>query len=57
MLDTRGMSDRNTLVMAGNVRNLVQPALLMPPSVGADEISRDLARLAFRPWHLRPQRK
>ena len=53
LLDVRGMSDRNAIVMAGKVRNLVQPALHMPPSVGADEIARGLSLLAFRPWHLR----
>lgn len=48
LLDTRGLPDRNALAMAGKVRDLVQPALLMPPSVGADEIERDLSLLAFR---------
>ncbi|MCV3210760.1 fused MFS/spermidine synthase [Mesorhizobium sp. YC-39] len=51
LLDARGMPDRNALVMAGKVRALVQPALLMPPSVGAEEIARELGLLAFRPWH------
>lgn len=52
LLDTRGLPDRNAVAMAGKVRDLVQPALLMPPSVGADEIERDLSLLAFRPRRL-----
>ncbi|KQU80127.1 hypothetical protein ASD99_00960 [Mesorhizobium sp. Root695] len=52
LLDTRGASDRNALVMAGKVRDLVQPTMLVPPSVGADEIAHDLSLLAFRPWHV-----
>jgi len=50
LLDIRGIPDRNALVMAGKVRDLVQPVLLIPPSVGADEIEHELGLLAFRPW-------
>ncbi|MHA6645725.1 spermidine synthase [Mesorhizobium sp. A623] len=52
LLDIRGVPDRNAIVMAGKVSNLVPPRLLMPPEVSAGEIAWDLARLAFRPWHL-----
>ncbi|UDL90667.1 fused MFS/spermidine synthase [Mesorhizobium sp. PAMC28654] len=52
LLDIRGIPDRNAIVMAGNVRELVPPRMLMPPVVGADDIAWDLNRLAFRPWHL-----
>lgn len=52
LLDTRGTPDRNALVMAGKVCDFVQPILLIPPSVGADEIADDLSQLAFRPWHV-----
>jgi hypothetical protein len=37
--------------MAGKVRNFLQPALLMPPSIGVDEIARHLGLLTARPWH------
>ncbi|MGX7874168.1 hypothetical protein ACVDG5_016705 [Mesorhizobium sp. ORM6] len=52
LLDIRGVSDRNALVMAGKVRDLVQPVLSIPPSVGAVEIEQELGLLAFRPWHV-----
>lgn len=52
LLDIRGVPDRNAIVMAGNVRDLVPPRMLMPPSISVGEIAWDLSRLAFRPWHL-----
>jgi spermidine synthase len=51
VLDAPGTPYRNALVMAGNVRELDMPVLLMPPAVGADDITRDLHRLKFTPWH------
>lgn len=52
LLDIRGVPDRNAILMAGNVRDLMSPGMLMPPEVSAGDIAWDLARLAFRPWHL-----
>lgn len=52
LLDIRGVPDRNAIVMAGKVCNLVPPRLLMPPEVLAGDIAWDLAQMAFRPWHL-----
>lgn len=50
LLDTRGAIGRNALVVAGNVRNLRQPSLLMPPLLDSQEISSALAKMKFRPW-------
>lgn len=52
LLDRRGTPDRNALVMAGNVGNLAEPLLLMPPSAGVDDLAFELERMAFRPWHV-----
>lgn len=51
LLDTQGVIGRNTLILAGNVKNLRQPALLMPPLLDRDEIAAGLGRMMFRPWH------
>lgn len=50
VLDIRGITSRNAIVMAGRVRDLVKPKLLLAPESGTDEILYDLDRWAFRPW-------
>jgi len=50
LLDTRGVIGRNALVVAGNVRNLRQPSLKMPPLLDRREITSALANMEFRPW-------
>ncbi len=45
-----GVISRNALVVAGNVRNLRQPSLRMPPLLDRREITSALARMNFRPW-------
>lgn len=56
LLDCRGTTDRNAIMIAGHVRDLVPPRLLMPPLIGADEIVEELQHLSFRPWH-QPRQK
>jgi spermidine synthase len=51
LLDIRGVVGRNALVLAGNVRALRKPALLVPPLSHSEEITSELNRMAFRPWH------
>jgi len=48
LLDTSGRKNRNALALAGRVAGLLRPMLRVPPSTGADEIVRELARLAFQ---------
>ncbi|MER9592301.1 fused MFS/spermidine synthase [Mesorhizobium australicum] len=50
ILDSRGVPNRNAIVIAGHVRDLAPPRLLMSPAVGADDIEWDLIRLSFRGW-------
>lgn len=50
LLDAQGVVGRNALIVAGNVRNLRKPTLLMPPLLDRDEIAVGLGRMAFRPW-------
>jgi len=52
LLDRRGTPDRNALVVAGNVGDLVEPVLLMRPLSGVDDIAFELERMTFRPWHI-----
>jgi spermidine synthase len=54
LLDTRGIVNRNAILMAGAVAALAPPLLMMPPEAGADEIERQLAQLSFRRWHELP---
>jgi len=51
LLDIRGVVGRNALVLAGNVKALRKPALLVPPLSHSEEITSELNRMAFRPWH------
>jgi len=50
LLDTPGKKNRNALAMAGDATALQRPILRVAPSIGADEIARDLERLVFREW-------
>lgn len=51
LLDTQGVVGRNALIVAGDVKDLRKPSLLMPPLLDRDEIAAGLDRMAFRPWH------
>ena len=55
LLDGRGIVHRNAIVMAGAVASLVPPTLVVAPDAGSEEIVRELARLAFRPWQQIPR--
>lgn len=52
LLDTRGVIGRNALVLAGDVRTLQKPTLLMPPRSHRDAIAAELKNMTFRPLHL-----
>ncbi len=47
VLDAPG-AERNAVVLAGAVKNLRAPKLLLPPQVGADEIIEELSEMRFR---------
>jgi spermidine synthase len=48
LLDAPGQRSRNAIIMAGDVAGLKEPALIMPPSIGAQEIADELAALRFQ---------
>lgn len=48
LLDADGWIDRNALIMAGSVRNLLPPRLLVPPLHGARILETGLKDLSFR---------
>lgn len=48
LLDTCGVISRNALILAGNVRDLRKPTLLMPPQTDSEELAIDLNRMLFR---------
>ena len=52
LLDTQGVIGRNALVLAGNVRALQKPTLLMPPRSHRGAIAAELEKMTFRPLHL-----
>lgn len=52
LLDTQGVNGRNALVLAGNVKNLQKPTLLMPPRSHRGAIAAELEKMMFRPLHL-----
>ncbi|MEK1853232.1 MAG: fused MFS/spermidine synthase [Phyllobacterium sp.] len=52
LLDTPGIWNRNALLLAGQVKELAPPMMLMPPEVGSNDIVRELDRLRFTPWQL-----
>lgn len=49
VLDALGASDRNAIVMAGSVSQLVAPSLLARPAIDAIVIERELSAMKFRP--------
>jgi len=49
ILDARERKYRNAIVMAGAVRGLKKPSLLMPPGIQAESIARALGAMRFRP--------
>ncbi|MFN4015566.1 MAG: spermidine synthase [Reyranella sp.] len=51
LLDTQGVIGRNALILAGNVRDLCKPTLLMPPLLDREEIALRLGQMMFRSWH------
>lgn len=51
LLDAQGVVGRNALIVAGNVKDLRNPTLLMPPLLDREEIAAGLGRMAFRSWH------
>ena len=50
LLDSPGWQDRNAIVMAGNVAQLQQPVLLIPPAVDANVMEEELATMEFHAW-------
>lgn len=48
LLDADGFEDRNAVAMAGAVRGLKRPHLLMRPAIGARTLARELSQLRFR---------
>jgi SAM-dependent methyltransferase len=48
ILDERGTPQRNAVVLAGAVRGLRRPRLLVAPTVERDRIARELAAMGFR---------
>lgn len=51
VLDTQGVIGRNALILAGNVKDLRNPTLLMPPLLDREEIVLRLGEMMFRSWH------
>ena len=51
VLDTQGVIGRNALILAGNVKDLYKPTLLMPPLLDREEIALRLGQMMFRSWH------
>lgn len=52
VLDTPGLWDRNTLLLAGKVKNLTAPELLMAPMHGSGNLARELERFRFVRWQI-----
>jgi spermidine synthase len=50
LLDAPGWCNRNAIVMAGRVADLVPPALQLCPSEAADQIAFELGTMQFRSW-------
>ena len=49
LLDAEGWIDRNAVLVAGAVRELRRPHLLLPPSSHARKLRKELKEMAFRP--------
>jgi len=52
LLDMRSVINRNALVVAGDVKGLRKPTLLVPPLSDSEEIAINLDRMNFRSWRL-----
>ncbi|HSM95598.1 MAG TPA: fused MFS/spermidine synthase [Rhizomicrobium sp.] len=52
LLDSPGWTNRNAIVMAGNVEQLKQPTLSVRPLGLADELSRELDTMNFSSWKI-----
>ncbi|MCP5411434.1 MAG: fused MFS/spermidine synthase [Alphaproteobacteria bacterium] len=52
LLDSRGILERNAIIMAGHVDHLDPPQILLQPETGQAEIASELASLEFRRWDL-----
>lgn len=50
LLDSRGILERNAIIMAGHVDRLEPPQMLLPPETGLAEIEAALVSLEFRRW-------
>ena len=50
VLDTRMSSEHNAVIMAGAVKRLDAPKLLVPPAIDRQLIESELAALKFRAW-------
>ena len=48
LLDSDGFENRNAVAMAGGVKDLKRPRLLIKPVTGARTLARELSQLAFR---------
>ena len=55
ILDRVGQTNRNAILMAGGVRELQKPTLLMRPAMDAGEIVAELEAMAFRSSPARPR--
>jgi len=49
LLDAEGWIDRNAVLVAGAVRDLRRPHLLLPPSSHVRKLRKELKEMAFRP--------
>ena len=54
LLDSADSEDRNTVVLAGSVRTLKRPRLLVPPRTGARKLAAELKAFDFRPLRASP---
>lgn len=48
LLDSPGWTNRNAIVMAGNVQQLHSPTLVIPPLGLAEELAHELDAMKFR---------
>jgi len=51
LLDLTGQTNRNAIVMAGQVSDLAKPSLQMRPDISVEEIVAELDAMQFRSWH------
>jgi len=54
ILDTPGVSNRNSIVLGGAFAGLEKPRLTMPPEYAAAQIAEELDRMSFRPCRHAP---